>query len=213
MARQHDPIFLVSEPDATVAEVFKLLGRTDVISRAQVEAKRDRLGLVQRQKVREEDEQEVKRAAEIMRSADGLGAQYSILEFGVKRKKSTVILIEVLKDKITELTELTTVNIPSVPEVKVGVQGRLVQLIGEMKMNEPMELPGVPRQPSKMLRHTEELTKIKGVLNLDQGIRTEQVLRRLLEESIERMKKEHTTMLVKMGVCPTCKQNLAKTIK
>lgn len=55
VASQMDPIFLIGENDSSVAEVFKLLGRVDVVTDAQKLARRDLLDTGKKLEIREAD--------------------------------------------------------------------------------------------------------------------------------------------------------------
>jgi len=52
---QHQPIYLIDGTDTTVAEVFKLLGRADVVTDAQKAVQRDQSQTKSKRKVREDD--------------------------------------------------------------------------------------------------------------------------------------------------------------
>lgn len=69
-AFQHDQPFLIAETPTVVAEVFKMLGRVDVISKAQSMSKRDLRETDQTRKTRQEDHEA---ALELFAEMAGLG--------------------------------------------------------------------------------------------------------------------------------------------
>jgi len=208
VAKQHDTIFLLSEPEATVAEVFKLLGRTDVVSRAQLQAKRDRIDLEQKHKIREQDELTVKDAAETMKPAEGLRSQHSILQHDFQIRQIAVGLNRVLQGKVTELDKLTPISVPPSPVLTMGPQGHLLRLVEELKINERVDLPDVPARPSNYQIHGEELTAILEAMILGREIEAEKRRRQLIETDIDQMAGVRRELLTEMGICPTCSQPL-----
>lgn len=204
IARQHDSIFLLGEPEATVAEVFKLLGRTDVIAEAQVQAKRDRLGLGQREKIRTEDEEVVSLAEEIMRPSKNINEQYKALVARVWEKDTKVTKNEELRKKMEELDSLEALVVPLTPKVKGREKAHIIRLIDEAIKTTPLDLPPVPRVPSRISIKTKVLERIEQALEIREGIKMDQRRRRGVEEQIEVTTEERLTCLKEMGICPTC---------
>lgn len=74
VALQHDPIFLLTETPNAVAEVFRMLGRADVVASAQAAAKSDLKSAGQTLKVRSGDRERAEAAAADLGWVDALEA-------------------------------------------------------------------------------------------------------------------------------------------
>ena len=121
IARQHDPVFLLTESETTVAEVFKMLGRVDVITTAQTMSGKDRRAAVNERQVREKDREALEvEIAEIpdleeLRKQLGSCKQTTLLcEAAAEEKR-------VLREKMERYESLMKENtIPDMP-VEVGI--------------------------------------------------------------------------------------------
>jgi len=133
-AMQHDNIFMLSESETTVAEILKLLGRIDVVTTAQRNAKRDLFSVASKRKVRKEDSEDA------------------------RSKVKSLDYVPGLRIKLEEVSEQVQIMDKNNQE-----RTELIQKIGHMKEVEPLaEMPGTPVLPTPRFNVLELLRKLEG---------------------------------------------------
>lgn len=180
IARQHDTVFLLTETETTVAEVFKMLGRVDVITTAQAMTGKDRRSAVNTRQVREVDRRDLQEELDAMPDLVDLRGQLGKTREKVTKCFDGVYETNVLKEELSLFDELG--KEPHVPDVPIDTE--------------------VPRQHAVLDRariwteriHEEAETEIQ-IDGLRRTISQLETLRTELEERLE--------------LCPLCGRSFA----
>jgi len=199
VAQQHDPIFLLTETDSAVAEVFKLLGRVDVITEAQRLATRDRRQDESEGKVRTKDVEAAKTKLEetdeierVRKDFEGIRERYKLGDAEELRQQ--------LQDIVT-LEGLKPCQIPELPVLPTGLILGTLDEINQLKVLQPREikeLPRLPKEEAEVLGQVEELIQLIEMGEQDRGqIEAVDSDKETTEAKIKGLEKE-------LGVCPTC---------
>jgi len=106
IAQQHDLIFLIFHSNTVVAEVFKTLGRVDVITSAQGMAKKDRAGFVSKRKIRVEDLAAVQSQLDDLDFVDEMEARLVLIEKVVEEQIQGILELTDMMDDLIRLHDL-----------------------------------------------------------------------------------------------------------
>lgn len=202
VARQFDPVFLVGENESTAAEIFRVLGKGDVVAYARTAAKKDHGALLAEKKGKDQDlqglDQDLKTrewSSQLLRTTDELVLKAGLLEGYQQSSEETL-------QEISQLESLPSLEVPSIPSI-VGL-GEKSQLLLDVKVALTLILPDVPVMPETpkletgvWLKVTEALAvnvQLEGALAVLDLAKVEE---RALQEGLEHLKKE-------LGTCPLC---------
>jgi hypothetical protein len=208
VAKQHDPIFLLTENETVAAEIFKLLGRVDVVVTAQQMARseltRDNRTLVVRKgdvEKAEEELRELDRVPELRNELDDL--ELDLVNLELQRVDKYRLL-----EKIEKAGKLGPEALPSPPEVEdPDLKTTLLWKLERCQNLRPATLPVIPtidmeRRREKlvlMLKTQRLLTLTSEYYALDDEVR-------FAEGAIETWEKELEALKKELGVCPLCKR-------
>jgi len=136
-AAQHDSPFLVSESDTVIAELFKVLGRADVVTEAQDNCRKDLKGKQQRKDLRTEDQVLQGKKIESLKDVPRIEAE-----------------CRTTKDNLNQLESRRRDNKELRDQLEVWVKGREVQ-----------QTPDTPELP-EMASHFENLEGLQKLSRL-----------------------------------------------
>lgn len=206
-AMQHDPIFLLGESESTVAEVLKLLGRTDVVTKAQAEAKKDLRATASKKEVREGDrealEPEVKRFAGVPVLRDrwtNVNDRLKSAEQGQVKVGNTTAILRRLKTLIP--CEVPLAPLP--PDLILLTRVERLRRLGEILPQKVPIVPGVPSVPASKLAMIESLKSLRVIRLADEAGR--QVAYGVGQELVG-LGIERSRMETDLKICPTCERS------
>lgn len=206
VAMQHDTIFLVAENETTVAEVFKMLGRVDIITEAQRLAKKDLRENEDRRKIRALDRGDAQSRLNQLDHVPQLRGTLNLLKAEAAKVEAENKTRTEQIDNLKQLRQLQPVKIPTPPAVPQTPKGLgLIPLIREFSALKGRTLPGVPEAPIKpgglqFLPLLKELKKLEGELE------------QLAKDKASNLESqitlgEHKTQLEdELKICPTCQR-------
>lgn len=209
-ARQHDPIFLLTESDTAAAEVFKMLGRVDVITTAQAAAKRDLKSAESTLKVRETDREKALRLRDELAAVPGQRAAFNQL------RKRTESLLQGLEEKqrarqklllLGTMAPRKVLNLPDYdPESLTKLRRMLIRLQELKPRNLPNQVPQVKAlQAAADLRSKlQQYRKFQEAEILQEGERLQ------LEQEITQAEQEMRQKEQELSICPTCKRTFGE---
>lgn len=204
VANQHDPVFLVTENETAVAEVFKVLGRVDVITEAQRLARTDLKKTGDLKDIRKHDR---KRAEERWRELDYVPVLKNQLEktsWGARHLQSKAKELRQRQEQLKELQQLEPRLVPKppvLPDLRPKVS--TAALLKELNELTPRNIPTPPqlttpdRRAESLMGNLQTLTREIEQVRL--SMRDHEVTLGLLQE-------EKATMEKELGTCPTCKR-------
>lgn len=232
-AFQHDEPFLLMSSPGTVAEVFKMLGRVDVVTEAQRLARKDFRAVEARRKIRETDREA---AWENLCIMGGLPLVEQAHEQTVKDyegTRETTDRLAGLTQDLSRVQALVPVSLSSPPDL--GPLGREIALHGQVeRANElaPTQLPSLPDLPdlaaqAHLLAKVERASALQGagppapppsLFDLDHWQDPLTKLERLIElstpdpalgslqKAIETNEKRLKEREAELDACPTCER-------
>ena len=195
---------MLAETETTVAEILKLLGRIDVVTTAQRNAKRDLTSSTMKRKVREGDLEGAKEKLTELEYVPDLRIRLSTLE-------DAVLLMEGLMnhkldqiEQIKRLTEIYPHRIPKTPLVPSMKKFQIKELLVRLEQIKPCKIPLAIDLPPYdivkpgLIKWLDELMKLEFGLEklvtevyfLDEEIEEQIALRKIVEETL--------------GACPVC---------
>lgn len=204
IASQHDPIYLVTSNETTVAEVFKMLGRTDVVTEAQRLAKKDLKDITDRRNVRRDDVTNAKDRYEKLQHVPAIRAE---LDAATKFMYAQAIKVEECRKAevlLQELTEIEERDIPTPPEAPPTAPPEALALLEELVS---LQLKDVP--PSVSIPSLPDLSAVEvlsQLVKLDQELADTERQIFEVKEVIDFTAQEKTKMEAELKVCPTCER-------
>lgn len=203
-AMQHDPIFLLGENETAVAEVFKLLGRTDIVTRAQQAAKKDLRQAQGELDIRIEDRRknsdELDKFDYVPRMRTAYRQLEEILEVGWDKSHKLGWGASLLK----KLQTLNPVEIPDVPVITgdelIRPSQKLIQLRDLGVRQRISEVPIISTVDTKALSKAHALELL---------IKEDLFEKTMLKETdgfLEDLAKQRSDLEREFGVCPTCER-------
>jgi len=208
IALQHDPIFLLTSNETTVAEVFKLLGRVDTVTEAQRLAKKDLDSTRNVLKVREKDRAQA--ITDLQTHDDvpllttewvAMSASLQQNEVQILRRQHSLSLLDKLK-QLQPRKLPAPVQFPQSPDFSLGQ--KIVRLQSLQPRNLPTEDPKPVPDPinlNQLLMGIDRLQKvIEKELALSEGIK-------LHHEEAMALELERETLEEELGTCPTCERS------
>lgn len=203
VAGQHDPIFLLSETEATVAEVFKMLGRVDVVTEAQRLAKKDLKDVESTVKIRLTDlevaQKELAELSNIPIAAKAWGIERESLEHLESNKAATEL-------ELSDLVRFAGLVVHSIPDLpSQGEEPAAIKLIAQLKKLQDLQ----PVVISVLWEFTSPvgLGELEKLVTL-RLVKEEQTLleseRLSLNTELCDVKVEIDKLEDELGVCPLC---------
>jgi len=172
---QHDSLFMLADSETTVAEILKLLGRIDVVTTAQRNAKSDLNRNVAKRKIRESDLESAKGKVKKFGFVPGLRIKFEMLSETVqvmdKDNQERTEIIEKIK-RLEGLEPSEIPEMPSIAELDVVKPGLIKWLDELMQLDFGIEKLAVDRE------------------TVDEDIKEQEVLKKIVEDEL--------------GACPTC---------
>jgi len=205
IAMQHDPVFLVGANETSAAELFKVLGRADVVADAQANAKKDLKDISSRAVIRTEDKRVAVEELEKLTYVP----VYKTLFSDLKAKITAEIKkMEATNQQLVNLRHLKTLYVTTLPTPPTMPTSRreLLKLCDQLKS---LQISPVPEKlPEGLLEDCQELTKKRGLTiefkSADTQWKQSLVVLSNVEKNIGIAKKEIQDLEVQLGVCPTC---------
>jgi len=140
-AMQHDNIFMLADSETTVAEILKLLGRIDVVTTAQQNAKRDLNQRNSKRKIRDQDLKDARIKLTGFDYVPGLRIKledvksfYQLMDKANQERSELV-------GKITRTEELKPRSVPTLPKAPSPANLELVEKIHRFKDTAPFTIP------------------------------------------------------------------------
>lgn len=205
VAMQHDAPFLVGENETVVAEVFKILGRVDVITEAQRLAKKDLADNEGKRKIRLQDREEARKSYEELSYVQPLRVEFDQLEQTVKQGQ---IKDQARKRAIDHLRTLKTLQpqpIPAPPPAPtLSAQAKVLILLKELVTLVPQPVPFAPPQPQGSVtrqRTIQLLRELKLEKNQSEGRKAEIAM---IDANVTVLEADRARMEVDLKICPTC---------
>lgn len=206
-AMQHDPIFLLTENETVSAEVFKLLGRTDVVTAAQAAAKRDLKDRENRLKVRREDHgtattkvAETNHIPALRQALEQTRALVNVAEDTALRKAR-------LTPYLLRLRQLTPRKIPDAPPAPTATKAILRDKLKRWTELTPRTVPPSPEFDSRKAWALNDLTT---KLNQFRAARHELAIATrtlaLSDEELKLLTQKKHELEHELGICPTCER-------
>ena len=203
-AMQHDNIFMLSESETTIAEILKLLGRIDVVTTAQRNAKRDLSSTASKRKIRVSDLEESEGKLRALDYVAGLRKEF----IGVEARVLTMEMQNQRREELIVKTKRWQELEPqSVPELPATLSIGKIYVLEQLRKFKSLKLRTVPDLPGLVL-FPEERSRNAGKLGL--LIETEFQLEKLVEQkqtlSSDITEVEEAKVLVEslLEACPTC---------
>ena len=203
-AMQHDSIFMLAETETTVAEILKLLGRIDVVTTAQRNAKRDLSSSVMRRKVREGDLEVAKEKLKELEYVPGLRIKYVALEKQylemLKNNEQRAVFIGGLE----RLQQIVPRKIPTPPTIprptKLLVRDQLWRLL----QLEPYIVPSAINFPPYDVVRPGLINWLDELMQLESGLEKLMTEVYSLDEEIEEQIEFRKIVEGTLGACPVC---------
>ena len=203
-AMQHDSIFMLAETETTVAEVLKLLGRIDVVTTAQRNAKRDLSSSAMKRKVREGDLEVAKEKLKELEYVPGLRIKlekvtenYQLMDKKNEERSS-------LMKKITRMAELKPHKIPRDPPVLSTEKFQLRDLLIKLEQTEPCVVPPAINLLPYDIVKPGLINWLRKLMQLDESLVMSAANKESLDEEIEDMVALRKIVEETLGVCPVC---------
>lgn len=208
VAMQHDPIFLLTSSENTVAEVFKELGRADVVGEAQKRVKTDKKTLEGTRQVREGDRLKLEEASKSLAYLQTLRGEADRLAQELSQTETTLKTLESALECLRKLKGLRLLDVPEPPRVELPTKVLATQVtVKRCKQLEPREVPpaidldaGGWDQNQKRRKAFEEYDRVyrEAVQVLGE--------RKILEEKRVLIEGELAGLRDRLGVCPVCER-------
>jgi len=203
-AMQHDSIFMLAETETTVAEILKLLGRIDVVTTAQRNAKRDLTSASMKRKVREGDLEVAKEKVKDLEYVPGLRIKlekvtekYQLMDKN-NEERSTLV------KKITRMTGLKPHKIPTSPPALTSEKFRLKDLLVRLELTEPCIVPTVIDLPPYDIVRPGLIEWLHKLMQLDSELGTLAFNKKRLDVEFEERLDLKMIAQSQLDACPVC---------
>lgn len=209
IAFQMDPVFLVGSTEATSAELFKLLGRVDVVTTAHKNAKSDLRDVEQRKDLREEDKIKKETQVKAVTSCEFLRQKWATLEGRSAECAQQELLVAKLDSSRVRLESLKPRVLPRVGDGKEVVRGRKIMELF-VRWNEVVSatIPVVPViEEAKLTKKAQALDLIRSLVVLTESLRVTAAQKdeARIDEFV--IVDEKTKVMKELGVCPLCERS------
>jgi uncharacterized protein YhaN len=207
IASQFDGIFLVTANDTAVAEVFKVLGRVDIITEAQKDAKKEHKETLDRKAIRREDTETQKARVKEFENTPILRQQVTELRARVTAIREKLASAQDALTKCQWLQSYTIRPLPDpLPPLPNPPQVReQITMLLELQTLTTRPLPD-PLDPLLPPPHTNELSQLrqlaaanKTLADLDQSLA-------LAQSKLDEIGPERARLEKELGICPTCQR-------
>lgn len=206
VAMQHDPIFLVAETETTAAELFKMLGRVDVITEAQRLAKKDLKDNEDRRKIRGVDRGDAQSRLNQLDHVPTLRTKVDALKSlareteGENRKREATI------SQLREFLTLKPRTLPTPPEAPKRPENlQFVAMLRELKELKPRSIPVAPEHP-KAPKTLSILPTLKELKLVEQELRDLERRKTDVETTVQGLEEEKLRLEQELKICPTCRR-------
>lgn len=208
VARQFDPIFLIGENESTAAEIFRVLGKGDVVAHARGAAKKDHGAVLSEEKVKRQDfqglDEDLKKrewSVDLVKVTEDLVSKATLLEGRQQVVEGTL-------KELNELAALPAVEIPVIPEAKdLETKQGMLECINQALSLHVSEVPVEPPMLDASFKINLWLqvgsAQEIGVLSVavDDTVARSQAEAKTVLDELELLKKQ-------LGTCPLCDQPL-----
>lgn len=195
IAGQFDKAFLLDVGETTVAEVFKVLGRGDVVATAREHARRDLGKSKSELKIRSSDRELAATAVAKMQWLPELLAKVGVFQASVKEVKPREDLLgEVGQHLMADIPE----SLPKVPQLLDDVMARKLGWIEEYAGTQDIQVPGIPSPSVREVALLEAVTEyLETATELEKSIRDTDTELKEVTKAVKNLEEE-------LGVCPVC---------
>lgn len=203
IAKQFDKAFLLDLPESVVAEVFRTLGRGDVVASARDAARKDLMKNKSEHKVRDGDVPPLQNSVAERNWVRPLATEVRV----TLSKLESVIPLDSLLTKVSELlAEKFPDQVPHVPALKD--LSRELKVLQGIDQHLDIQVPLIPKIPVDLnLALLEKLNE-----NLSQGDQINTTLQGI-EVDLGNSRAALLKMEEELGVCPTCGSSFDKHAK
>jgi hypothetical protein len=202
-AAQHDPIFLVADNETTAAEVLNLLGRADVVTEAQRNAKRDLNQAEEKRKIRTSDREKAATRLAETDHVPGLRQELEEKRARTQAREEQRAKHQTLTDHLTTLETLSPKDPPPAPPgAKPPESLKRLTKLRELTDLTPRDVPAAP--PTPKAPPTATLERLTTLLTLEQERKRTIQEREATEDDLVHLEKERETLEATLKTCPTC---------
>lgn len=208
VANQHDPMFLITETETTIAEVLKELGRADIVTEAQKKAKSDKREKESYQKVREEDKQRLSIEIDSLNWVPAKRAEFQALTISYEQ----ALLLDTKLQKFLDLKrrwlQTAPKTIPMAPEPPDYVMAGLkLEKVRRYRSLEPKTIPDVPIAPTidRYVLDLKAISDLKRVVKEENGILSDMLD---VSKRLQQTQNEYDQLAVELKACPLCSKSL-----
>ncbi len=209
IAYQGESIFLVDDNETTAAEVFKMLGRVDVITEAQRQAKKDLKTNEDRRKIRSGDREEARLKAEEFKNVPQLRADLDQLTqdlAGLTNNQTQTTYIQLL-DTLSSLEPSPLPEPPSFPTKPNSLQ--YLPLLEETIRLQPRNIPAtlnLVADFSAILTANMWAGHLKNFIDDEEDLRVTRADVAVTMAEVTMLEGDRRRLEAELKVCPTCSQ-------
>lgn len=200
IAKQFDKAFLLDLPESVVAEVFRTLGRGDVVASARDAARKDLARNKSEQKVREGDVGPLQTAVASQNWVRPLATEVKIR---IGQVQEILPRVKLLDGVVALLSEKFPDAVPNVPALKD--LSRELEVLSGIESHSEIQVPDIPKVSAS--EDVEFLTRVRE-LEADE-VKVANSLDNIIEELLS-TKTAKLKMEKELGVCPTCGSSFGK---
>jgi len=204
-ASQHDSIFLINLSDTIIAEVFKQMGRADVITDAQAMAKKELKEKTDLKEVRTGDKATAVQELQNLLHVPSLRSSFDDTMQKVRKHQADSEATQQLIAKIKTLQAKAANPVPddTLPQ-HLGIP-KEAQLLPKIRLLQSLKLRHVPDDISlEAPSHFKEIETIRRIKAIGQELATLQLTLDQNQETTSSLEKAKVAMEEELGVCPTC---------
>jgi len=209
VAGQFDQIFLIGANETAVAEVFKILGRADIVTDAQKEAKKDLKENTDRKAIRREDTETQRARVKELDHVPALRSQLIDLQRETAELKTQIEQSYKRMGEIEEYERLLSLlrPLPEPPPLPSPPQNsQAITLILELFTLHTRPLPAAVEFDHQTIP---SLVELKALIEYSELTTKEQMIEQGLDLTLREMAVADTKRLeleAKLGICPTCQR-------
>jgi len=203
-AMQHDKIFMLADSETTVAEILKLLGRIDVVTTAQQNAKRDLNQRNSKRKIREQDLKDAKKKLASFDYVPGMRIKLEDVKtfFGTMDKNNQER--SELVGKLTSMQELEPRSLPELPDAPSPANLDLVEKIHRFQASAPINVPPTVEGQAWPEKTLVVVLMLDSLMQIEFGLEKCKVDREDVETDLVAVEELKALAESTLEACPVC---------
>lgn len=205
IAAQHDDMFLLRESPAVVADLFKVLGRIDVVNKAQSFVRQDIRQQTSELRVRESDKETLEGNISEFGWVESIKDRFTVAQIRVSNAKKMIEEREQKLAKIANYKSLHVVDLPTCPTLP-DLPLDTLKKVRELQSLEVRDLPDAPTLPTIDIQ---SLEKIKALRDLYSEFRSRDDDIAQVEQEITQLASQIEDLETEMGICPLCNKKFS----